>query len=62
LSHCPFPWGEHAGTDLAAELLNTADDLCHVSSVEKIDRLKQSGLGHAVRLAEVDERLNVFHL
>jgi len=49
-------------TDLTAELLNAADDLCHVSSVEEVDRLEQTRLGHSVRLAEVHERLNVLHL
>jgi len=47
---------------LAAELLNAADDLAHVSSVVQVDRLEQTGLWHSVRRAEVHERLNVLHL
>ena len=47
---------------LAAELLNTADDLRHVTTVEQVDRLEQARPRDAVRLTEVDERFYVLHL
>ena len=49
-------------TDLATELLNTADDLTHVTTVVEINCLEQTGLRHTVRFTKVDERLNVLHL
>ena len=49
-------------THLCAELLDTVEDLGHVAALVQVDGLEEAGLRHAVRLAVVEEHVDVLHL
>ena len=49
-------------TYLRAELLDTVEDLGHVPALVQVHSLEEAGLGQSVRLAEVQEHIDVLHL
>ena len=61
--HSPTEGAETArAADLTAQLLNAADDLSHITTIIKVDSLKQTCLWYTIRLTEVHKSLNVLHL